>query len=122
MKLFIDTTKNSLIEIYLENRGETIAKRKFEAKFSQAERLLPQIKEMLNEKKIKLESLSQIFVNSKGSSFTALRIGIVTANALAYALNIPIKNFEGASQNFSGIELVKPEYDREPNITIPKNK
>ena len=120
MKLYIDTTKNSKIEIFLKERGVIVVRKEFEARFSQAEKLLPKIEEMFNEKAVKLGALEQIRVNSKGSSFTALRIGVVTANSLAYSLGISVKNFEGESEDFKGIELVKPEYDREPDITSAK--
>lgn len=120
MILYIDTTKNSKIEIFLKKGELTVAREEFEARFSQAEKLLPKIKEMLDREAIKLDFLKQIVVNSKGSSFTALRIGVVTANTLAYALGIPVKNFAGENEGSKDMKLVRPEYDRDPDITLPK--
>jgi tRNA threonylcarbamoyladenosine biosynthesis protein TsaB len=62
-------------------------------------------------------------------SFTGLRIGISTANALAYANNIPIVGATGENWRESGLKklrkkqndaIVLPEYGAEPHATIPK--
>ncbi len=45
-----------------------------------------------------------------------MRIGIVTANALAYALNIPVY---APKEKENKDNIVKPEYNREPFITKP---
>ena len=125
MTLFIDTTKNNSIQIILKrDDGSALAKNKFKAPFKQAEKLLPAIDRLLKVKKLKLSDLSGIAVENRGGSFTALRIGAVTANALAYALRIPVvaagsKKLKIKSQKFSVIE---PLYDREPEITAKKSR
>lgn len=62
-------------------------------------------------------------------SFTGLRIGIATANALAYGLEIPIIGASGDDWLQTGIQQVLggksdtqvlPEYGAEPHITKPK--
>ncbi|MFH0973018.1 MAG: hypothetical protein V1768_03475 [Patescibacteria group bacterium] len=57
----------------------------------QAEKLLPAIDKLLKKNKIKLSDIKKIQVENQGGSFTALRIGVVTANALGYALGIPVE-------------------------------
>ena len=54
-------------------------------------------------------------------SFTSLRLGLATANALAYALNIPVEDQDGQVLKVSGLQIVEPRYDREPKISLPKN-
>ena len=85
------------------------------------------------------ESIKGIIVENKGGSFTALRIGIVTANALGYALGIPVasskfpekasgpRGFTGKVKslklkNSTKYSVVMPEYEKEPNITVKKSR
>ena len=71
---------------------------------------------------IKLDDLTAITVASKGDAstgFTALRIGVVTANALGYGLGIPVRGLGGKvkSKRLSGFDVTRPIYNRKPNIT-----
>jgi tRNA threonylcarbamoyladenosine biosynthesis protein TsaB len=117
MKLSIDTSNNK--EIVLELIGsEDELVHKFLAKFDQAERLLPEIVMFLEQNEVELGDLQEIIVNNEGSSFTSLRIGVATANALAFGLDIPVKAKNGEDLG----RFVVPKYDREPNITVPSKK
>lgn len=122
MILHIDTTGRDEIILALDNGNKFIATKKINAPRTQAEKLLPAIDKLLSLKKIKLSQLKKIVVASQGGSFTSLRIGIITANALAYALHIPVEAEEKNKTNkkFSEYSLVEPIYDREPNIGISK--
>jgi hypothetical protein len=137
-----------------------IAKRSLKAKYKQAEKLLPAIdallsREELNSLKGNLvpknmgkvqrtldnkHKISGIAVVKGPGPFTALRIGIATANTLGYALKVPLigilKNESGIMNQELGIDdelisklekklekakkgsIVEPEYGREPNITV----
>ena|GEM_PF-30546 len=73
--------------------------------------------------------LSDIIVFRGPGSFTGLRIGITTANTIAYARNVPIVDTTGENWRENGLEklkqnendqIVMPEYGAEPNITKPK--
>ena len=122
MELVIDTSKNQNILIELVYEKKSLAKKDFEASFTQAERLLPEIDLLLESINKKKENIKRIIVASSGGSFSALRIGIVTANTLAYSLNIPITSIEGENVSIENIEMVKPQYSSEPNISIAKKK
>ena len=122
MILFIDTTKGDGIKIALKNGREAIAEKKFMARYCQAEKLLPAIDKMLAGRKIKLSDLTAIEVASRGDAgtgFTALRIGVVTANALGYALGIPVRGLpeKVRSKRFSRFDVIEPHYNKNPNIT-----
>jgi len=123
MILFIDTTKGDGIKIALKNGREAIAEKKFMARYCQAEKLLPAIDKMLAGRKIKLSDLTAIEVASRGDAgtgFTALRIGVVTANALGYALGIPVRGHSGAKDKRKKslkFDVIEPIYNKEPNIT-----
>ncbi|MDD5291549.1 MAG: hypothetical protein PHZ04_05650 [Patescibacteria group bacterium] len=125
MILYIDTTNGNKIEIALGKGERTLVREEFEAKYSQAEKLLPAIKKMLAGKKIKLSAISEIVIANKSgvnTGFTALRIGVVTANALGYALGIPVRGAANKlkSKKFSGFDVIEPVYSQNPNITKQK--
>jgi tRNA threonylcarbamoyladenosine biosynthesis protein TsaB len=123
MILHIDTTTPDEIIISLEKDNKFLAIKKIKAPRTQAEKLLPAIDKLLKSQKIKISRLQKIIVANFGGSFTSLRIGVITANALAYALNIPVEAAEKNQKNikkFSGYSIVEPRYDREPNIGISK--
>lgn len=119
MELLIDTTNNQNISISLIKNGKVLVEHEFEAAFAQAEKLLPEIDGII-ENNINIKDIKKISVANQGGSFTALRIGIVTANALAYSLSIPVVSLLGKSIRVDGIDMVKPEYSSEPNISIGK--
>lgn len=128
MILYINTIEGHNIEIALKNSiGDILIHKKLQAKYRQAEKLLPEIDKMLKKKNISLNKLKSIEVENEGiinflkefrTSFTALRIGVVTANALGYSLGIPVyeakeKDRVKKINRFS----IKPIYNKEPNIT-----
>ncbi len=74
-----------------------------------------------------------ICVVSGPGSFTAIRTGVLIANLLARLLNKPLVGIpiseahdlvqlsaQLATHHFPLASYVKPEYDTEPNITLPK--
>lgn len=131
MILMIDTAAADEIIIALkDSAGMIVRKKVFKADRQQAEKLLPAIDKMLAEAGLKIKKLSQIQVVKTGDSFTSLRIGVLTANALAYALGIEIEAVDQTGQplalsdrkEFFGRHLIVPDYKREPNIGISKKK
>ena len=122
MTLYINTTEKDLVKIAIKDGNREVAVKEFNAQYTQAEKLLPAIDKMLSNKKIKLSNLTKIEVANKGGSFTSLRIGILTANALGYALGIPVVEFGKKATKAVKFNVIKPIYDREPNITKPKSE
>ena len=144
MILIINTADVDKIEIGLADKQKLIAKKIIKAKYKQAEKLLPAVLDLF-------ESVSSarrrppiagapsilrgICVVAGPGSFSALRIGIATANALAWTLKIPVvgarkaefKDFDELV-NLASVKLktakagniVKPHYGKEPNITTAK--
>jgi tRNA A37 threonylcarbamoyladenosine modification protein TsaB len=126
MQLFINTSTNDEVIIALMEGGSVVLEKRFSARYRQAELLLVEIDSLLAEKKVKLEKIDKIIVENRGESFTALRIGVVTANALGYALSIPVVEKQVidkkiAQKHAEDYDIVKPEYNREPNITMKKS-
>ncbi|MFA4834029.1 MAG: hypothetical protein WC619_04275 [Patescibacteria group bacterium] len=127
MILYLDTTKGNKIEIALREGNMILVQKEFEAKYSQAEKLLPEIKKMLAEKKIKLSAISEIVIANKSGAetgFTALRIGVVIANALGYGLGVPVRGLgkKTRSKRFSQFDVIEPIYNKNPNITEQKSQ
>lgn len=130
MTLYINTTQNNLIEIAVKDKNKLVAVKKFKSHRTQAEKLLPAIKKLLKANKLKLSNLGSIEVENSGGSFTSLRIGVVTANALGYALGIPVigsKKFPPKADQplaeevrSKKLTVVEPIYDREPEIMAKK--
>jgi len=135
MILIIHTADLKKIFIGLIKEDKLIVKKKFFAQYQQAEKLLSAIDKMFQVSGYKLQDLKGIAVVPGPGPFTALRIGVATANALAWALKIPVvgiklsefKNPEElikiSKQKIKKIEIgaiVEPFYDQEPNITLKK--
>jgi len=134
MILFINTANNQEIEICLKNGEEVLLSQKIAVERTQAEKLLGLIDETLRhtprvtsqnpprprgaatppKRGIKLSDIESIEVQNVGSSFTSLRVGVATANALGFALGIPVRGSVGGFKNVAGIDIVEPIYDREP--------
>jgi len=125
MTLYINTADQAKIILALKDKGRILAAKEFLAPRRQAEKLLPEIEKLLTAAKIKWSALKKIEVANSGGTFTALRIGVVTANALGYALGIPVASAgatgAAASRKSKHFSLVRPVYDREPNLGQPRS-
>ncbi len=108
MTLIIDTSDSQYLKVALEG----ISSIKTPALFKQSEKLLPSIARLLEKENKEIKDIKEIKVADSGDSFTALRIGLLTANALAYALNIPIKSLNDSRVK----KIIKPQYQAEPRI------
>jgi len=132
MILIINTADIQQISIGLVKGEKFLATKQLSAKYRQAEKLLPMIDCLLAERRSDLSKLKAIAVVVGPGPFTALRVGIVTANSLAYALGIPLIPVKMASwqdekklmadinskiKKIKLFKIVKPYYGQEPNIT-----
>ena len=116
MILTINTAIEPDILISVSGRGKDISKR-VSAPRQQAEKLLPLVAGLLKSQQLDITEIKEIRVQNQGGNFTSLRIGVLTANALAYALGIKVKPLQGEGGfDFKGGHAVKPEYQSEPNI------
>jgi tRNA threonylcarbamoyladenosine biosynthesis protein TsaB len=117
MELVIDTTQSSKIILWLLKQGQ-IAGRRTSQTFRISENLLQEIEKLLEKQKIALKHLKKIFVKAGPGGFSSVRTGVATANALAYALDIPVAEWPSGKIK----KIVLPKYDKAPNITKPKRK
>ena len=85
MKLYIDTSDREKITVGIDKeRFET------EAKKEKSQKLLPFIDEILKKKGKDTKDITEIEVNTGPGSYTGLRVGVSVANAIGWALNIPV--------------------------------
>ncbi len=137
MLLIVNTTPQDHLEIIIANKRDGFKVKKVLGRYNQAEKLMPAIDKFFGAQKIKLEKFRGIGVVSGPGGFTAVRIGVAVANALAFASSLPVaaikadefknndelvaKLWEKIRRTPSG-KIVMPYYDREPNITKPRIK
>jgi tRNA A37 threonylcarbamoyladenosine modification protein TsaB len=135
MIIIINTALPEEIELVLVKNQKDFKIWKKSAKMKQSELLLRGIDKLLKDNKVKLTEIKGVGCVIGPGGFTSLRIGVVTANALAYALKVPMASIKLDEYN-DGEELVKkiserlkkakvggtvlPVYSREPNITMKK--
>ncbi|MEX2007668.1 MAG: tRNA (adenosine(37)-N6)-threonylcarbamoyltransferase complex dimerization subunit type 1 TsaB [Candidatus Levyibacteriota bacterium] len=87
--LIINTSDNKEISVGLRTDGKEFIRKK-KVDISKAQVTLPMIEKILLENKLSLKDLDAIEVNTGPGSFTGLRVGIAIANALSFALKIPV--------------------------------
>lgn len=90
MFLFLNSTHHQFFTLALiDKNGQILVYKKKEAEYKQSEKLLTEINRIVGAKNL-LPKLKGIIVASGPGGFTSLRIGLATANALAFSLQIPI--------------------------------
>ncbi|OGY49664.1 MAG: tRNA (adenosine(37)-N6)-threonylcarbamoyltransferase complex dimerization subunit type 1 TsaB [Candidatus Buchananbacteria bacterium RIFCSPHIGHO2_02_FULL_39_17] len=133
MILIINTADEKKVFLGLINKGELMVKKDFLAQYRQAEKLLIEINNLLKAKSYQLKTLTAIAVIAGPGPFTAIRIGIITANTFGWALKIPVigitliefKNEDNLIQVINKKikqaktgDVVEPFYGQEPSIRI----
>ena len=133
MILVINTADSEQVFIGLLEKGKWQAKKQFKARAQQAEKLLPAIQKMFRVSGFRFQGIKGIAVVSGPASFTALRIGVVTANTLAWSLGVPVislklNEFKELSSLAKAVTvklarnknevIVRPFYGKKPNITL----
>ncbi|PIS42593.1 MAG: tRNA (adenosine(37)-N6)-threonylcarbamoyltransferase complex dimerization subunit type 1 TsaB [Candidatus Kerfeldbacteria bacterium CG08_land_8_20_14_0_20_40_16] len=136
MNIIINTSVQNQTTIVLDGGG-LFYSHSFSSEFHQSEELLKEIDLFLKKKKVSLKALKGIGVVLGPGPFTALRMGVVAANTLGYALNIKtaglkqnkfkttkemVERFRSKFKKARGFKILEPFYGRTPNITKSKKK
>lgn len=87
--LAIDTA-TLVSSVALATADTLVAELTIQTRKTHSERLMPHIASLLTMAEIPQTSLKAVAVSIGPGSFTGLRIGLATAKAMAYALNIPL--------------------------------
>jgi tRNA threonylcarbamoyladenosine biosynthesis protein TsaB len=133
MYIFVNTSNHKHIFIALiSKKGDVLIFKKIKAEYQQSEKLLDNIDKILLNSKKKLQDLTGVICIIGPGGFTSLRIGITTANTIAWTLNIPIVGIENKEDEDDltliqkSVKLIKtkkqfkqvlPRYGKEPNIS-----
>ncbi|MDP2632619.1 MAG: tRNA (adenosine(37)-N6)-threonylcarbamoyltransferase complex dimerization subunit type 1 TsaB [Candidatus Curtissbacteria bacterium] len=95
MILKIDSTNREEITVELTDPSSKKTKKLTQKQKLGSQVLLPMIVKILKNNKKKFSDLSAIEVNTGPGSFTGTRVGVAIANALGYALNLPVNGKKG---------------------------
>jgi tRNA threonylcarbamoyladenosine biosynthesis protein TsaB len=129
MYIYIDTTERDSFEVALIDEKKIIKKKKVQSERKHSEKLLASIRHILSLSNKALKDVKGVIAVKGPGSFTSLRIGITTANALAFGLNIPVLGIDKIDDldniHFQlnkfiskkrGSSIVIPEYGKQPDI------
>lgn len=89
MILHIDTKDQKVIKVELKDNEGVVCELSEENEYG-SQVLLPLIKKILKQEKLEFKDLKEIEVETGPGSFTGLRVGVSVANALGFALQIPV--------------------------------
>lgn len=117
-------------EIGLYSDKKQLAYHKWLAHRQLAETLHTTISELLKDQNLEWKDVKAIACYKGPGSFTGLRIGLSVANALAYALEIPLIGRTGENWLGQAVDslvagdtdqVIVPEYGADVHITLPRS-
>jgi tRNA threonylcarbamoyladenosine biosynthesis protein TsaB len=131
MFLYLDTTSECTTIMLFDKNGIFFDSKKWQSQRNQSEELLLKINSILLKNNFDKSKLKGIIVNTGPGSYTGLRVGLSTANTLAFSLNIPIFSANENEINISIKKLLKlsnknfkstvmPVYGHPAKITLKK--
>ncbi len=120
MDLVIKAPESDSIEITLIKDKKVFVKVIEKIDQQKTRNMLLYVEKVLKDKKIDVQKLKSVLVENQGQGFTTTRVRVTIANALAYALSIPIQGTSGKTLKKKGIQIVEPHYSQPPNITTKK--
>ncbi|MBI4122468.1 MAG: tRNA (adenosine(37)-N6)-threonylcarbamoyltransferase complex dimerization subunit type 1 TsaB, partial [Parcubacteria group bacterium] len=121
MYLYLNTTERDSFTIALLVGERIVKRRTVKSERKHSEKLLKSIAGMLKQSKTPLSDIKGIAVVQGPGSFTSLRIGIATANALAYGLGIPVSGVAKEQEIAEVVTLFRPRYaSRRIAIAVPE--
>ncbi len=83
-------TASRTTQIALLQDDKILKEKEWISENNESEKLMPEIDDLLKNKKIKYDDLERIIVVKGPGSFTGLRVGVSVANAIAYVQKIPV--------------------------------
>ena len=107
------STSSECASMALEVKGKVFQVPFYKTASPVCESLIEHLEQLLKHFKIKISALEAIAVDTGPGSFTGLRVGIATANALGLGLQIPVKGF-------SSLDLLASRFRRlNPQVKAP---
>ncbi len=90
MKLLAIESSGAVASVAVWEGGETKVEFSLNDGRTHSEKLMPLVQRALSELSLELRAINAVAVSVGPGSFTGLRIGVATANALAFASGIPV--------------------------------
>lgn len=121
-------TSTAIAHLGLADGDQIVVRDSFSISRGFSETLADRIRQFLEAHGSKLAAVAKIVVHAGPGGFTSLRIGVTTANALTYALGIPVIGVGGEVAGLDELlqrsrelppargHTVIPVYGREPQI------
>lgn len=109
MKILSLDTASDICSVCLLENDNVLLNKNINDKKTHSEKLMPLIKEVLDESNLNLTDIDLLAVNKGPGSFTGIRIGISTVKAFSDTLNIPalgISSLESLANNINLTGLV----------------
>ena len=104
MLLKIDTTIHKEVKVELKDPKNGKVQKLVQKQKLGSQVLLPMIIKILKKNELVLKDLTAIEVNLGPGSFTGTRVGVSVANALGFAIDIPVNGKKG--------KIVMPIYEK----------
>ena len=104
MILRIDTTIHKEVTVEMKDPISGKVQKLVQKQKLGSQVLLPMIIKILKKNELNLKDLTAVEVNPGPGSFTGTRVGVSVANALGFALDIPVNGKKG--------KIVVPIYER----------
>lgn len=130
MYLYLNTAGSQIDLALIADNFQLIVSKGWHSNNDQSEKLLSYVEELLLKHNISIRQINGIFVFAGPGSYTGLRVGLSSANALAFALNVPVwpvdKNRIDEKEYLLNITLntgsviITPHYAKPPHITKKK--
>ena len=89
MILYIDSTDFNSVTFALQ--GKKLIKKSYKVDSRHSHGILEKLEEFLKSAKVKITEIKKIIANKGPGSFTGTRVGVTHAQALGFALNIPVQ-------------------------------
>lgn len=89
MVLYINTQDRKVVTVSLKKEDRVIASLSEINEYG-SQVLLPLIENLLKDQKLTFKDLAAVEVETGPGSFTGIRVGVSVANALGFALKIPV--------------------------------
>lgn len=122
--LFFDTTTDTLVVKLFDMAGVVLASRTYDVGLDLHEQLLPRLAEFLR-RHGGFKELAGVAIVPGPGRFTAVRLGVVAANAIGLAQNIPVRAVEkndlitiSKFAKRKKFQPIVPIYGAEPSITM----
>jgi tRNA threonylcarbamoyladenosine biosynthesis protein TsaB len=108
-KLLFLETATSVCSVALSEDETLLSIRESNSANSHAEKITVFIEEVLKESNTHIKNLDAVIVSKGPGSYTGLRIGVSTAKALCFSLDIPVISTDTLLSIANGMKIIHPE-------------